>query len=115
MAGADVLTAAGAAMAFRFLHFSLKAPSPSPASPIVTSFSATPSPAVLQTYEGLIQAFEPHQLIGVQEEVQLREQDFGNFQVGGLRWSVVGLPRGGDLSRKSVILCWLGRGAFREG
>lgn len=33
-----------------------------------------------QTYEGLIQAFEPEQLLGVQEEVQLREQDFGNFQ-----------------------------------
>ena len=37
-----------------------------------------------QTYEGLIQAFKPEQLIGVQEEVQLREQDFGNFQVRGL-------------------------------
>ncbi|GAB4814314.1 hypothetical protein N2152v2_001360 [Parachlorella kessleri] len=33
-----------------------------------------------QTYEGLIQAFKPEQLVGVQEEVQLREQDFGNFQ-----------------------------------
>jgi broad specificity phosphatase PhoE len=33
-----------------------------------------------QTYEGLAQAFEPEQVQGVQEEVQLREQDFGNFQ-----------------------------------
>ena len=34
----------------------------------------------LQTYEGLAQAFMPEQVQGVQEEVQLREQDFGNFQ-----------------------------------
>lgn len=33
-----------------------------------------------QTYEGLAQAFQPEQVKGVQEEVQLREQDFGNFQ-----------------------------------
>ena len=33
-----------------------------------------------QTYEGLCQAFRPDQMQGVQEEVQLREQDFGNFQ-----------------------------------
>lgn len=33
-----------------------------------------------QTYEGVAQAFIPQQLAGVQEEVQLREQDFGNFQ-----------------------------------
>eukprot|EP00887_Chlorella_sp_A99_P004932 scaffold4.g4932.t1 len=33
-----------------------------------------------QTYEGVVQAFSPDQLVGVQEEVQLREQDFGNFQ-----------------------------------
>lgn len=35
----------------------------------------------LQTYEQLVSAFEPHQVAGVQEEVQIREQDFGNFQV----------------------------------
>lgn len=29
-----------------------------------------------------MQAFSPDQLLGVQEEVQLREQDFGNFQGG---------------------------------
>jgi broad specificity phosphatase PhoE len=28
----------------------------------------------------LSQAFHPTQILGVQEEVQLREQDFGNFQ-----------------------------------
>jgi broad specificity phosphatase PhoE len=33
-----------------------------------------------QTYEGVAQAFQPHEIAGVQEEVQLREQDFGNFQ-----------------------------------
>ena len=33
-----------------------------------------------QTYEGVAQAFGPHEIAGVQEEVQLREQDFGNFQ-----------------------------------
>ncbi|PSC69919.1 phosphoglycerate mutase [Micractinium conductrix] len=33
-----------------------------------------------QTYEGLAMAFNPDQVQGVQEEVQLREQDFGNFQ-----------------------------------
>ena len=37
-------------------------------------------PARPQTYEGLCQAFRPDQVQGVQEEVQLREQDFGNFQ-----------------------------------
>ncbi len=36
-------------------------------------FCTTP----LQTYEGLAQAFDPEQVQGVQEEVQLREQDFG--------------------------------------
>lgn len=33
-----------------------------------------------QTYEGIAQAFCPEEIAGVQEEVQLREQDFGNFQ-----------------------------------
>jgi broad specificity phosphatase PhoE len=33
-----------------------------------------------QTYEGVAQAFAPDEIAGVQEEVQLREQDFGNFQ-----------------------------------
>ncbi|KAI8475889.1 MAG: histidine phosphatase superfamily [Monoraphidium minutum] len=33
-----------------------------------------------QTYEGIRAAFGPDQVAGMQEEVQLREQDFGNFQ-----------------------------------
>lgn len=42
----------------------------------------------LQTTEGMVQAFSPDQLLGVQEEVQLREQDFGNFQGG---WPAFGI------------------------
>ncbi|EFN57217.1 hypothetical protein CHLNCDRAFT_12448, partial [Chlorella variabilis] len=34
----------------------------------------------LRCKQGMVQAFAPEQLLGVQEEVQLREQDFGNFQ-----------------------------------
>eukprot|EP00877_Chromochloris_zofingiensis_P000455 jgi/Chrzof1/1040/Cz01g38050.t1_PGM7[v5.2] len=34
----------------------------------------------VQTYEGIRQAFASAQVAGWQEEVQLREQDFGNFQ-----------------------------------
>lgn len=30
-----------------------------------------------QTYEGIRAAFAPHQIAGMQEDVQLREQDFG--------------------------------------
>lgn len=33
-----------------------------------------------QTYEGVAEAFGVSRIAGVQEEVQLREQDFGNFQ-----------------------------------
>ena len=33
-----------------------------------------------QTTEGIMQAFAPNQLVGVQEEVLLREQDFGNCE-----------------------------------
>uniref|UniRef100_A0A1D2AFU0 Broad-range acid phosphatase DET1 n=1 Tax=Auxenochlorella protothecoides TaxID=3075 RepID=A0A1D2AFU0_AUXPR len=33
-----------------------------------------------QTFEGVAAAFDPGQIMGAQEEVQLREQDFGNFQ-----------------------------------
>ena len=33
-----------------------------------------------QTYDGVAEAFGPSRIAGVQEEVQLREQDFGNFQ-----------------------------------
>ena len=34
-----------------------------------------------QTYEEITRAFDAKHLVGAQEEVQLREQDFGNFQV----------------------------------
>lgn len=33
-----------------------------------------------QTFEGIVSAFEDEQIAGAQEEVQIREQDFGNFQ-----------------------------------
>lgn len=35
-----------------------------------------------QTTEGIASCFAEAQIAGFQEEVQLREQDFGNFQVG---------------------------------
>ena len=53
----------------------------------------------LQTYEGLAQAFMPEQVQGVQEEVQLREQDFGNFQVGGWAGGRAGGRVGGRVGR----------------
>ncbi|PRW57633.1 glycerolphosphate mutase [Chlorella sorokiniana] len=43
-------------------------------------FYTSPYLRCKQTTEGMVQAFSPDQLLGVQEEVQLREQDFGNFQ-----------------------------------
>lgn len=33
-----------------------------------------------QTCEGVASAFDAESILGIQEEVQLREQDFGNFQ-----------------------------------
>lgn len=35
-----------------------------------------------QTTENIASCFDEAQIAGFQEEVQLREQDFGNFQVG---------------------------------
>eukprot|EP00879_Flechtneria_rotunda_P020188 GHRR01021229.1.p1 GENE.GHRR01021229.1~~GHRR01021229.1.p1 ORF type:complete len:265 (+),score=70.87 GHRR01021229.1:883-1677(+) len=43
-------------------------------------FYTSPYKRSLQTYEGIRDAFASSQVCGVQEEVQLREQDFGNFQ-----------------------------------
>ncbi|GLC44437.1 hypothetical protein PLESTB_000469800 [Pleodorina starrii] len=43
-------------------------------------FYISPYKRSLQTYEGISSQFPSHHLLGVQEEVQLREQDFGNFQ-----------------------------------
>lgn len=44
-------------------------------------FYMSPYKRSLQTYEALASQFSPDRIQGCQEEVQLREQDFGNFQV----------------------------------
>ena len=59
----------------------LIAPPPPPPPPHTHTH---PPRCAVQTYEGLAMAFNPDQVQGVQEEVQLREQDFGNFQVGSV-------------------------------
>eukprot|EP00208_Stichococcus_sp_RCC1054_P002445 CAMPEP_0206143802 /NCGR_PEP_ID=MMETSP1473-20131121/21850_1 /ASSEMBLY_ACC=CAM_ASM_001109 /TAXON_ID=1461547 /ORGANISM="Stichococcus sp, Strain RCC1054" /LENGTH=483 /DNA_ID=CAMNT_0053539373 /DNA_START=173 /DNA_END=1621 /DNA_ORIENTATION=+ len=43
-------------------------------------FYTSPYKRSKQTYEEITKAFDPKRLVGSQEEVQLREQDFGNFQ-----------------------------------
>jgi len=43
-------------------------------------FYTSPYKRSFQTYKAMKRAFRPEQLVGWQEEVQLREQDFGNFQ-----------------------------------
>ncbi|MEW5301967.1 MAG: hypothetical protein WDW36_004790 [Sanguina aurantia] len=43
-------------------------------------FYTSPYKRSLQTYDGISSCFPPSRITGVQEEVQLREQDFGNFQ-----------------------------------
>lgn len=43
-------------------------------------FYTSPYKRSRQTHDSLSSCFTPEQLKGVQEEVQLREQDFGNFQ-----------------------------------
>ncbi|KAK3240875.1 hypothetical protein CYMTET_49318 [Cymbomonas tetramitiformis] len=48
--------------------------------PIPVFFYYSPYERSKQTTCGLMSAFEPESIIGKQEEVQLREQDFGNFQ-----------------------------------
>ena len=44
-------------------------------------FYMSPYKRSLQTYEALASQFSQENIQGCQEEVQLREQDFGNFQV----------------------------------
>lgn len=44
-------------------------------------FYMSPYKRSQQTFEALSTAFSRDQIQGCQEEVQLREQDFGNFQV----------------------------------
>jgi len=45
-----------------------------------------------QTYEGIRSAFAPQQIAGMQEDVQLREQDFGGWSIcfEGLGWGTGG-------------------------
>ena len=43
-------------------------------------FYTSPYRRSIQTYEGISSCFSPTNIKGVQEEVQIREQDFGNFQ-----------------------------------
>jgi len=43
-------------------------------------FYMSPYKRSLQTFEALASSFTRSQIKGCQEEVQLREQDFGNFQ-----------------------------------
>ena len=60
-----------------------KAPGPGgkgAVSPPRLFFYTSPYLRSRQTYEGVAQAFPSPTIAGVQEEVQLREQDFGNFQ-----------------------------------
>ena len=50
-------------------------------SPYNLFFYTSPYKRSRQTYEEILKAIEPQHMMGAQEEVQLREQDFGNFQV----------------------------------
>ncbi len=43
-------------------------------------FYTSPYKRSRQTFEEISKAIDPAAIIGAQEEVQLREQDFGNFQ-----------------------------------
>lgn len=43
-------------------------------------FYTSPYKRSFQTYKWMSEAFDESQIAGWQEEVQLREQDFGNFQ-----------------------------------
>lgn len=49
-------------------------------SPYKVTFMTSPYLRSRQTYEGIVQAFPPEYIAGAVEDVQLREQDFGNFQ-----------------------------------
>lgn len=50
--------------------------------PFQLYFYTSPYKRSQQTFQEVGRAFEPAMVKGHQEEVQLREQDFGNFQVG---------------------------------
>ena len=52
-------------------------------------FYMSPYKRSLQTFEALASNFSREQIQGCQEEVQLREQDFGNFQVSSQLYCIV--------------------------
>ena len=52
-----------------------------PDTPYKLHFVTSPYTRSRQTYVGLRHAFREDHIAGVHEAVQLREQDFGNFQV----------------------------------
>ena len=67
-------------------------------------FYTSPYKRSRQTFEEIGKAIDPEAVIGAQEEVQLREQDFGNFQA---RTSAVP-PRPSSNNRvRSQPLCLL--------
>ena len=59
----------------------IKAAMDSDGQPYNLFFYTSPYKRSRQTHDCVRSCFSPDQLKGVQEEVQLREQDFGNFQV----------------------------------
>ena len=65
-------------------------------------FYMSPYKRSLQTYEAVASQFSPDHIQGCQEEVQLREQDFGNFQV----WSA--LHTGMSLQNAMRYWCLVG-------
>ena len=48
--------------------------------------------------------FAPDNIMGVQEEVQLREQDFGNFQVGGFEGEAKGCRSRSSCARGALAI-----------
>lgn len=48
--------------------------------PVKAFFMSSPYNRTLQTTDRLLQAFRDDEVVGVRQAVQLREQDFGNFQ-----------------------------------
>lgn len=54
-----------------------------PNNPYKLHFVTSPYTRSRQTFVGIRHAFTESQVAGVHESVQLREQDFGNFQVPG--------------------------------
>ena len=55
-------------------------------------FYTSPYKRSRQTFEEIGKAIDPEAIIGAQEEVQLREQDFGNFQARRLPLCLTNAP-----------------------